>query len=158
VQFEEIKSYLQSTCRSQFVAKGIDFQIKLASDLSEIECRKGQIAQVLLNLINNAAFELGKTQGERWIVLEFRDIGDQIEASVMDSGGGIKPEDKDKIFQAFFTTKQLGQGTGLGLSISKAIALDHGGSLELDSESQYTRFVLKLPKKQSLQAAAKLVV
>jgi signal transduction histidine kinase len=150
----EIASYLEATCGSQFLVKGIEFHVQIDKNLPEIECRKGQIAQILLNLINNATYELSQTEGRRWIVLEFKDAGEQIEASVLDSGGGVKLEDRDKIFQAFYTTKQLGQGTGLGLSISKAIAQDHGGSLTLDTQSQYTRFVLKLPKSQIQLAVA----
>ena len=65
--------------------------------------------------------------------------------SVRDSGPGIAPENRAHIMEPFFTTKPVGKGTGLGLSISRSIALEHGGTLELDPESPYTCFLLKLP-------------
>ena len=74
------------------------------------------------------------------------DIDNHITISVTDSGQGIKDENKDKIFTPMFTTKDIGKGTGLGLSISSEIAMHHGGSLSLDTESKHTRFILALPK------------
>jgi two-component system NtrC family sensor kinase len=70
----------------------------------------------------------------RWVVF-----------SVRDSGPGVAPETRAHIMEPFFTTKPVGKGTGLGLSISRSIALEHGGTLELDLESVHTCFVLKLP-------------
>lgn len=150
----EILSYLEAAFGSQFIAKGIEFKVLDHSSSAEIECRKGQIAQLLLNLISNATYELEQSRGEKWICLEFVDRNDKIEASVADSGPGVSPENRSKIFQAFFTTKQVGQGTGLGLSISKAIARDHGGDLYLDDSSRNTRFVLVLPKVRSLKSVS----
>lgn len=64
---------------------------------------------------------------------------------VQDSGPGIPKEVQEKIFQPFFTTKELGKGTGLGLSISNSIIKDHGGELYIDNDSKNTCFVIKFP-------------
>ncbi|HVK60735.1 MAG TPA: ATP-binding protein, partial [Bdellovibrionales bacterium] len=123
--------------------------ITLETNLSEIEglqidCRSVQISQILLNLLTNA-YHAVEGSAERWIRLEARVIDSQVEFAVVDSGTGILPEHRSKIFQPFFTTKDVGRGTGLGLSISLSIARDHEGDLYLDPTSSNTRFVLKLP-------------
>ena len=80
--------------------------------------------------------------------IRFRDVvlcPSWVAFSVRDNGPGIAPENRERIMEPFYTTKPVGKGTGLGLSISRSIALEHGGSLELDPESAYTCFLLKLP-------------
>ena len=83
---------------------------------------------------------------EKWIRLSVHEGSDFIEISVTDSGRGIAEDAQAKIFQPFFTTKDVGEGTGLGLSISREMITKHGGTLELDSASVHTRFVIRLPK------------
>ncbi len=63
----------------------------------------------------------------------------------MNGGSVVSPENVQKLFQPFFTTKEVGQGTGLSLSISKGIARDHKGDLYFEKDD-FTTFVLKLPK------------
>jgi PAS domain S-box-containing protein len=115
-----------------------------------VECRRVPISQVVLNLLNNAADAIASLPA-RWILISVRDLGDQVEIAIEDSGRGILPEVSDKIMMPFFTTKGSGHGTGLGLSVSKKIAESHRGTLTLDAESPHTRFVLKLPKRQPAQ-------
>jgi signal transduction histidine kinase len=110
-----------------------------------ISCREGQICQVLLNLLQNAFDELVDQEGDRWVELDVVLCPPWVVFSVRDSGPGIAPENRASIMEPFYTTKPVGKGTGLGLSISRSIALEHGGSLELDPESPYTCFLLKLP-------------
>lgn len=114
----------------------------------QIECNSTQISQVILNLINNA-FDAIAALPEKWIKLNFRDNGDVIEIFVTDSGSKISEDVRDRLFQPFFTTKEVGKGTGLGLSISRGIIHSHGGSLSLDTSSPNTCFVVTLPKQQS---------
>ncbi|RZA04517.1 MAG: HAMP domain-containing histidine kinase, partial [Proteobacteria bacterium] len=71
------------------------------------------------------------------------------EIRVIDSGEGISPEIYRKIFQPFFTTKEIGKGTGMGLSISLGIAEAHHGRLYIDESSPNTCFVLELPQRQA---------
>ena len=83
---------------------------------------------------------------EKWISLETEQKSDgYIHLKITDSGKGIPAEHRSKIMEPFFTTKPLGQGTGLGLSISAGIIKTHSGSLDLNSQSPNTQFIIGLP-------------
>lgn len=105
--------------------------------------RSEQIAQVLLNLLNNA-FDAAYETEEKWVEVQIQNIEGLIRVSVIDSGKGIDEELRKKIFEPFFTTKEIGKGTGLGLSISKGIIETHKGSLEFDALAIHTTFVFAL--------------
>ncbi len=135
-------------CRERFQAHGIILGVKEVAPNLTMECRSTQIAQVIMNLLNNAQDAVEHTQ-EKWVRLEVRDEGDVAELRISDSGAGIPAELRERIFEPFFTTKEVGKGTGLGLSISRAIIEDHGGSFELDTRSQNTCFAIRLPKQQA---------
>ena len=65
---------------------------------------------------------------------------------ISDNGPGIPPENQDRIFESFFTTKDVGQGTGLGLATARSIVVDrHAGSISVDSEPGRTTFHVRLP-------------
>ena len=82
-----------------------------------------------------------------------RDLGEAVEIRVRDNGIGIAPENRDKLFQPFFTTKPTGEGTGLGLSISyDIITQQHGGTIEVDSMfGEFTQFTIRLPRSRRVQ-------
>jgi len=69
---------------------------------------------------------------------------------VRDNGAGIPPDNRDKIFQPFFTTKPTGEGTGLGLSISYDIIVqEHGGVIDVHSqEGEFSEFTIRLPRRK----------
>ena len=110
-----------------------------------ISCREVQICQVLLNLLQNAYDELVDWEGDRWVKLDVTYCPGWVVFSVSDSGPGIAAENRGHIMEPFFTTKPVGTGIGLGLSISRSIALEHGGTLEVDEASLQTCFRLTLP-------------
>lgn len=123
----------------------------LASEIDEdsvVECRQTQISQVLVNLLNNAK-DAVKDLEERWIKLETQNNGHFFEISITDSGKGIPKEIAKRIMDPFFTTKDVGHGTGLGLSISKTIIESHKGEFFIDHNCKNTKFVVRLPLKQS---------
>jgi len=127
------------------------YQISLQINIPEaqlINCRSTQIGQLIMNLVANS-FDAIRDVPDSWIRVESKIIPGYVEISVTDSGFGIPPELRQKIMSPFFTTKPAGVGTGLGLSISKRIALDHGGDFFYDETSVNTRFVLKIPVKQT---------
>lgn len=135
-------------CRARFRAHRIALEVgPIPADL-RIECRPTQIAQVLLNLLNNAHDAI-ENLDEKWVRLDVEDRGGYVELSVTDSGKGLPEAIKDKVLQPFFTTKEVGKGIGLGLSISKGFVEGHGGELRLDPNSPNTRFVVRLPRKAS---------
>ena len=95
-----------------------------------IECYAGQLNQVWMNLLVNAAQAIGQVGEVR--ITTACDGGKAI-VDISDTGTGIQPEHIDRIFDPFFTTKPVGEGTGLGLSISHGIVVRHGGKLTVDS-------------------------
>lgn len=134
-------------CQTRFIDSSIDLRLSPVSEQLYIECRPSQISQVILNLLNNA-FDEALTSSHKWVGLEVTDAGPEIVISVTDSGSGISKENREKLFQPFFTTKPPGKGTGLGLSIIKGIVENHGGTIELNAELAHTCFTVRIPKKQ----------
>lgn len=111
---------------------------------AEIGAEMGELAQILVNLIQNSCDAIAPLR-DRWIKVQSEQIGDQIQVSITDSGKGIPSEIAHKMMEPFFTTKPVGKGTGLGLSVSRELARKHGGDLVLDRESSHTRFVVLFP-------------
>jgi PAS domain S-box-containing protein len=112
-------------------------------DTPPLKIDPDQIQQVFLNLVLNArdAMPDGGT-----LDIQIKQEDGNVEMLFADSGRGIDPEVKDKVFDPFFSTKGPAQGTGLGLSICYSIIKDHGGTIEIDSEkNKGTRFIIKMP-------------
>ena len=132
-------------CRARFKANAVKLLLPERIPEISIHCREVQIAQILLNLLQNAFDAVVEQKGERWVRLEVTAGEDSVVISVMDSGPGIPPELRPRIMEPFFTTKPIGKGTGLGLSLSKTIAEEHGGKLEFGEKNGRTCFSLALP-------------
>ena len=125
---------------------------RVFGQISSIVCSPSQINQVFLNLITNAAQAMGDRPGK--ITLTSRNEADGVVVEVADNGSGIPPEVLPKIFDPFFSTKEVGKGTGLGLSISYKIVQEHGGRIDVHSEvGKGTRFTVWLPLKPPAEAA-----
>lgn len=114
-------------------------------DVPKIEAYGGQLNQVFMNILDNAAFAVSeKEHGEVWITISKDNKNAYIE--IKDNGKGMNEETKNKIFNPFFTTKPVGQGTGLGLSISYKVIKNHNGSIRVDSKvGEGTKFTITLP-------------
>lgn len=135
-----------SLTRTRFENHGIDLQIEVTSKL-EMRCNAIGFSQILINLLQNA-FDAIRDLESRWLRIEATDRENStVELRVIDSGTGIDRETAERIFNPFFTTKDVGSGTGLGLSISRGIIEDLGGSLSLDTEAANTTFVIRMPAK-----------
>jgi signal transduction histidine kinase len=116
-------------------------------NLPPVECHPGQINQVFMNLLLNAAQAI-TTTGEIWIRTAAQ--GEKVSIVIKDTGCGIPEANLAKIFDPFFTTKKVGEGTGLGLSISYGIVQKHGGAMRVSShDGQGTEFTIELPVKWS---------
>ncbi len=124
----------------------ITFETDLG-ELPEVECYPGLLNQVFLNLIVNAGQAI---EGEGTVTVRTCSSGAFVEIDVADTGAGIPPEVRPKIFAAGFTTKPLGEGTGLGLTITREIVEDtHGGKISLQTEvGQGTTFHVRIPISQ----------
>lgn len=120
-----------------------DFSKELLKEVY-VNCHPTQISQVLVNLLTNSADAIEKNE-IKWIELQTEFENDHVLLKIIDSGRGIPIEIKNKIFNPFFTTKEVGKGTGLGLSISSSIIKNHKGELYIDENNPNTCFVLKLP-------------
>lgn len=142
-QIKSIVDDALSLCASRFASQGIEIRVKLESN-PEVQCRSTQIAQVLLNLLNNA-YDIAADLEEKWVEITSSMVKDKIEIRITDSGKGISSHIQDKMMSPFFTTKPIGKGTGLGLSISKGIIESHGGTLRYDANAKNTTFVIQLP-------------
>jgi nitrogen fixation/metabolism regulation signal transduction histidine kinase len=120
---------------------------ELAPDLPELDADKGQLVQVLINLVENARDALGGRENGRIVVGTRRGDGnDRALLTVQDNGPGVPPELKDKVFAPYFTTKQVKGGTGLGLAIVHRIVNDHGGRITIsDASGGGARFSIELP-------------
>lgn len=114
----------------------------------QVPCREVQIAQVVMNLLQNAFDAVVETRNEKWIELEVRASVDSVVVAVIDSGPGVPAEIRDRIMEPFFTTKPVGKGMGLGLSLARSIARQHGGDLTLGEHRGHTCFTLALPLKE----------
>jgi len=98
---------------------------------------RNQIEQVFLNLFANACDAMAQRDVRVLTVEVAQEVKDERSfwrCTVRDTGEGIKPEDQEQVFKAFFTTKPRGKGTGLGLSIARSILAEHGGEITLESE------------------------
>lgn len=123
---------------------------KQYGELPKVECNVQQINQVILNLLVNASHAIQESKAQFGdIVITTWLEGEEVCLSVADTGCGIPPERLSKIFDAFYTTKEVGKGTGLGLSISSGIIRKHGGELSVTSEvGKGTTFTVRLPVKE----------
>jgi signal transduction histidine kinase len=120
-----------------------------------LNCYAGQLNQVWMNLLINAAQAVGAAGA---VTVSTRCEGDMVEVVVSDTGCGVPAEQLSKIFDPFFTTKPVGEGTGLGLSISYGIIERHQGTITVKSEPGVgTSFTVRIPVyAQSLARAPKI--
>jgi two-component system nitrogen regulation sensor histidine kinase NtrY len=132
---------------------GITLKTSLAENLPPVRADSGLLRSVVVNLIDNAAEAL-ETAAVREIVVSTCAHGDAeiVEISVQDTGHGISPEDKDRLFLPHFSTKD--RGTGLGLAIAARIVAEHGGTIYVEDNFPVgSRFIVELPAAELAPAA-----
>jgi signal transduction histidine kinase len=128
-------------------------------DLPPVPCFAGEINQVILNIIINAAHAIGDvvrdTDTRGRITVETRREGDLAVISISDTGTGIPDAIRDRIFDPFFTTKEVGRGTGQGLAIARSVMEKHHGSITVETRvGSGTTFHLRLPTELAAALAA----
>jgi len=129
-----------------------DVTTDLDPDLPPIPCMPSDINRVVLNLIVNAAHAIEEARSKNGgakgtITVRTRRNGPWAEILVEDTGVGIPPHGRSRVFDYFFTTKEVGRGTGQGLAIARAIVVDkHGGTIHFETEvGRGTTFIVRLP-------------
>ena len=132
---------------TEYDAKSSSVQIikEYAKNLPEITADGNQLQQVFLNIINNARHAM-KNVSHPKLVIKTEKSGGAVKVHFTDNGCGMTEDILKKVFNPFFTTKEVGKGTGLGLSISYGIVKDHGGEIHVTSEpDKGTCFTVELP-------------
>jgi signal transduction histidine kinase len=151
----DLNRAIQSTltvCRNEwkYVA---EVRTELEPELPLLPCVPGEVNQVLLNLVVNAAQAIedrqrqsGQSQLSGEIAVRTRREGGRIHVSVQDNGCGIPTEVAGRIFDPFFTTKEVGRGSGQGLAIARSVIVNHGGELSFETRpGEGSTFHLWLP-------------
>jgi len=152
----DINRAIESTttvCRNEwkYVA---EMELALDRALPPVLCLPGELNQVILNLVINAAHAIAAAGGQPQadqakgvIAVSTQLTGDWVEVRVRDTGTGIPEEVRPRIFDPFFTTKDVGEGTGQGLTIAHSVVVDkHGGTIDFETETGVgTTFIVRLP-------------
>jgi signal transduction histidine kinase len=121
-------------------------------DVGRVRGHAGQVNQVFMNLLTNAAQALSG-KDDATITIETTGDADAVEVKIKDNGAGISPEVLPRIWDPFFTTKDVGEGTGLGLSIVHELVERHGGTIECATTvGAGTEFTVRLPRQIPLAA------
>jgi signal transduction histidine kinase len=124
-------------------------------DVGRMRGHAGQVNQVFMNLLTNAAQALSG-RADATITIETKGDADAVEVKIRDNGQGIPPEILPRIWDPFFTTKDVGEGTGLGLSIVHELVERHGGTIECQTTvGAGTVFTVKLPRQIPVAVAAR---
>lgn len=145
VDLNQVIKEMYSLIEDHRILKNVKVKMQLERDLPHFMGDKGQIEQIILNLVINAGEAMC---GEGSLLIKTDFLGDQriVRLIVEDSGPGISEELIPRIFEPFFTTKRAGKGTGLGLSITHGIVQRHGGRITVDSKpGKGARFEVKIP-------------
>lgn len=145
---EQLKVIVESAldfCRARFRNHNIKIMADEINPDLVVNCRPVQLIQSIFNLLNNS-FDAVQKLNDKWVQINVKEVGANIEIHVMDPGQGIPAEIASKMYDPFFTTKDVGQASGLGLSITSSLVNTHGGKIYLKPNSPNTCFVISLPK------------
>ncbi|MBU8910881.1 MAG: ATP-binding protein [Desulfobacterales bacterium] len=138
-----------SMIEKKAVVGGIEIIKSISEQAPGFMADPSQFQQVMLNLLNNAMDAIEERHGSsggRLSVAVYRKNENRVEIKITDNGTGISPENIEKVFSPFFTTKPVGKGTGLGLSVCYGIIESFAGTMKVNSEQNVgTTFVINLP-------------
>ncbi|MFT3893137.1 MAG: ATP-binding protein [Anaerolineales bacterium] len=151
IEPERLVNEVASVFQYETRKKNITLDVDIASPLSTIEVDPGRMTQVLTNILDNATRH---TPESGRILFSAKQVDDNVEISIQDSGPGVPADVLDRIFERFYRTNSSRQrdgetgGSGLGLAIAKSIVQAHGGQLLAESEpGQGLKIIISLPIK-----------
>ncbi len=146
VPLDELVGETVDAMRLQAEAKGVSVAYEVADTLGPASANPEKLQRVLFNLIQNA---IRHTPADGSVVVRAEPVADQIEIEVADDGDGIAPEERERVFTAFYRggadAARSGGGAGLGLAVSRAIVEAHGGRIWLPESNVGTRVRFSLP-------------
>lgn len=147
VPIQDVINQTLSFCEVRFRENGVDIIKEISSD-AVVRCRPAQLAQALLNLLNNSFEAVSENPAEQKIIrIEVLSLEpNKVQLKVCDNGRGIPAKIRSRIFDPFFTTKDIGEGMGLGLSVALGMIESQQGTLYLEESSEQTCFVIELQK------------
>jgi two-component system NtrC family sensor kinase len=145
ININEILESSLAIMEKQALFQNISIKKTYESDMPKIIADSAQLQQVFMNIILNAA-EAMAGNGTLTLGTSLNPDGTYIKVEFSDTGHGIAEEDKKRLFEPFFSTKEVGKGTGLGLAISYSIIQQHNGTIEVKSQVEKgSTFTIKLP-------------
>ena len=143
IKMNELVEGILLVMEKQMKEANIKVETSFDDGIPEVMASTNQMRQVMLNIIKNAKEAMPK--GGRLTVRTSRE-DNKVLIYIQDTGIGIPEEIRDKIYEAFFTTKSKVKGVGLGLSVCYGIIKDHGGEIKVESEEEIgTTFTISLP-------------
>jgi len=129
----------------QLKLAGIEVVTELSEDCSSVLGHSIQMEQIILNLLTNARDAMAERDGGAKITLRVFENDKGVHITSEDTGGGIPEDVLPRIFEPFYTTKEMGKGTGLGLSVSYGIVQDMNGTIVASNTDDGARFTITLP-------------
>ncbi|MDY6911407.1 MAG: PAS domain S-box protein [Chloroflexota bacterium] len=147
--YVSVNESLESTIRLreyEFNVENIEVIAQFAPNLSNTMADFHQLQQVFLNIIINAEQAMKAAHGKGTLSVKTEEIHGRIRITFTDDGPGMNQHVLNRIFEPFYTTKEIGEGTGLGLSLCHGIITEHEGELRVQSEvNKGTTFIVELP-------------
>jgi len=144
---ETVLSVMQNT----IALNKVSIKQQMQNDLPNVIADAGELQQVFFNIITNAIHAMQESGGGVLTITTGSINNKHVEVKIIDTGPGIKPEHRNRIFDPLFTTKEVGKGTGLGLSVSYGIVTKHHGTITVEtktreeSEATGTTFTITFP-------------
>jgi PAS domain S-box-containing protein len=135
--------------KEKMIQSGIELSVKTSGLPFNIFGQSGEIRQVVYSLLSNS-FDAVANSPKATVGISTDYFENFVRIIIQDSGPGVPKELMSKLFQPFFTTKDVGEGQGLSLSVAKGIINSHGGRIFYDPSSELTSFVIELPREEKL--------
>lgn len=148
VKLQDLVSSLKDLCMQTLTNANVAITFPEEVVDAEVLAQETNLLQVLLNLVFNANDAVSHLE-DKWIAVHYEESEETAIIRVQDCGYGIAQDILEKIFNPFFTTKDVGKGTGIGLSISKQMVEEFNGELYYEEKDGHTSFVIKLKRPNS---------
>jgi two-component system NtrC family sensor kinase len=142
----EVAESVAALARPQKSFRDVAIEVDVAGDVPNVGLAASRLTQVLLNLVLNAGSVVASQKDGARVTIRAKRLEDRVRIEVEDTGPGVPEELRERIFEPFVTTKDVGDGTGLGLSVCRGLVEAAGGSIDVDaSYASGARFVVELP-------------